>query len=68
MEIILVADKCYPYIAKCKCKNCGRQFLAEYSDGGIRFFGNVCECKEDYVPAEGYPSYLEWKEVRRKQK
>lgn len=68
MEIVLVADKCYPYIAKCNCRSCGRRFLAEYTDDGVRYFGNVCECNEDYAPVEGYPSYSEWREIRRKQK
>jgi hypothetical protein len=69
MEIILVADKCYPYIAKCKCMSCGRQFLAEYTDDGVRYFGNVCECNKDYYPpVEGYPTYSEWNEIRKKTK
>lgn len=68
MEIVLVADKCYPYIAKYECRSCERRFLAEYIDDGIRYFGNVCEHESDYRPAEGYPSYSEWREIRRKQK
>lgn len=67
MEFVIVAEKCYPYIAKCECRRCGRRFLAEYTDDGIRLFGNVCECEGDYGPAEGYPSYSEWKEIRQEQ-
>ena len=67
MEIVVVADKCYPYIAKVECRSCGQKFLAEYKDDGIRLFGRLCECGGNWSPAEGYPSYSEWKEVRKRQ-
>lgn len=64
MEFVLVADPCYPYIAKCRCQKCGRQFLAEYTDESVRLFGSVCDCESDSIPEEGYPSYSEWKQLR----
>jgi hypothetical protein len=68
MEIVLVADKLYPYIAKCNCRACSQSFLAKYTDDGIEPFGNVCDCEDDYAPAEGYPSYPEWVKICKKQK
>jgi hypothetical protein len=65
MKFVLVADECYPYIAICKCLNCGQQFLAEYTDNGIRLFGNICECKDGFVPIKNYPFYPEWLKIRK---